>query len=147
MNIFDLKYDKEVKSKHVIFGQCALARNGLTTQSTVVLTLLTDYKELDGIGTAVVTYYYKENIDYINYVHVMNTNSLLLLPTKERSIVEYIQCEKWCDEGTLIEALKTYQFSPAFTGKDKLYEVADFFGLARKELDYWLKEAREDYEV
>ena len=136
------KFDRLLEYKYIIGQNCALARVGLTTQNAVHLDLFSDVNESDHLSNGRITYYYKENIDYEHYVTPMETNSNLLLPTKERALVEYIQNEKWCDEGTLIEALKTWLF--AFKDMDKLYEVADFFGLDRATLDYWIHEAETD---
>lgn len=44
----------------------------------------------------------------------------------------------------MIEAIKTYLEESK--DLELLYEVADFFSLDRKTLDYWLKEAKEDIE-
>lgn len=137
--------DRYVTKPSVICGQCALARNSLTTQNTVHLDLFTILPEIDGVGASIVTYIYRNPIDYDNYVAPMDTNENLLLPTKERAIVEYILVERWCDEGTLIEALKTYLEWEE--NREKLYEVADFYGLPRETLDYWIHEAETDEEV
>lgn len=116
----------------------------LTTQNAIVLDMLTEYEEADGISVSIAKYYYKPNIDYVHYVSPMYTNELILLPTPERAIVEYIFFEKWCDEGTLIEALKTYESKDWQCDLPLLYKVAEFFGLKREVIDYWIKEARED---
>lgn len=147
MAVFDLIFDKEVNTVSVICGLCALARNGLTTHDPTVLDLFTNYPELDGISASIVKYYYKSSVDTEHYVSPMDTNPLLLLPTPERAIVEYIQNEKWCDEGVLIEALKTYEFRDDICDLPLLYKVAEFFGLPKAELGYWIQEARDDEEV
>lgn len=140
-------YDSLVTNKSVAFGRCALARNGLTAQNYVVLGLMTKYQELDGIDLCVCKYYYNPSIDYEHFVKPMDTNPLILLPTPERALVEYIKNEKWCDEGTLIEALKTYDFRDDRRNYELLYKVAEFFDLPSDTLDYWIKEAKEDTEV
>jgi hypothetical protein len=73
------------------------------------------------------------------------SNPLLLKPTKERAIVEYLKNEKWCDEGLLIEALKNYL--EQFRNDEELYRVADFYGLERSTLDSWIQEAINDTEI
>lgn len=139
------KYDYLITERHVLCAACALSRNGLTSHSTQHLCLQTPYAEIDGTCVVYITYFYCKNIDYEYFVTPETTNPLILKPTKERAIVEYILNEKWCDEGILIEALKTYL--QWFRNDEELYCVADFFGLDRKTLDYWIKEALEDAEV
>ena len=88
---------------------------------------------------------HNENIDYEYKVHPSNTDQLILVPSKERALVEYIKNEKWCDEGILIEAMKTYLMW--FRNDTELKEVADHFGLDWNTIEYWIKEALEDEEV
>lgn len=148
MNQFDrCIYDKEIKTPHIICGQCAIARNGLTTQNYIHLDVYTTFRELDKLSLAVLTFHYKEKIDKEHYLRPMITNPNLLLPIPERAIVEYILDEELCDEGTLIEALKTYLGIPHRCSLELLYEVADFFGLQKDTLDDWILEAETDEEV
>lgn len=137
--------DKNVKKPSILCNSCALARNGLIAQTGIHLDLFSQLKDAEALDAGFVTYYYNENIDYDNYVTPMKTNSNLLLPTRERALVEYLLLEKWCDEGTLIEALKTYKLLEGVY--DRLYEVADFYKLPRETLDYWIHEAETDEEV
>ena len=139
------KYDKLIEKESVLCDFCALTRNGLTMQNPDFIVLWTNYAELDGTTTAAIKYLYNPNLDRVNYLTPSPTNANLLLPTKERAIVEYILCERWRDEGTLIEALKTYLWQ--FKDMDKLYEVADHFKLSREELNYWINEAYNDEEI
>lgn len=108
------------------------------------INLFTEIEDVDGIDFAVVVYRYKHNADTEHYLRKSPQNELLLIPTRERAIVEYIQGERYQDEGLLIEAIKTYLEESK--DLELLYEVADFFSLDRKTLDYWLKEAKEDIE-
>lgn len=147
MAIFNFIYDKEVSKTKVLCGICALSRNGLTTHNPTVLDMFTDIPELDGVSVTIAKYFYKSPIDTEHFVTPMETNPMLLLPTPERAIVEYIQNEKWCDEGVLIEALKTYEFRDDICSLSLLYEVAEFFGLSKDILDYWIIEASEDEEI
>ena len=138
-------FDSLIIEKRVICGPCALARAGLITYSTELLFLQTPFIEVDGVCTVYVTYYYYDNIDYEHWVYPSKSNPLLLQPTKERAIVDYIRNEKWCDEGILIEALKSYLMW--FRNDKELYEVADFFGVTREIIDYWINEALTDEET
>lgn len=137
--------DKEVKKPSVVCSQCALARNGLTTQNAVLLNLFTTYERLDGFDAGVVVYFYNPNIDYENYISAMPHNPYVLLPTKERAIAEYLKFEKWCDEGTLIEALDSYLFWSDYDVTE-LYKVCDFYGVKRDVIDYWLLEVQDGVE-
>lgn len=137
----------DLEYPHVICGQCAVARNGLTTQNYTHLDLFTEYEALDHLNLAIVMYYYNPSIDTEHWVKPMFTNPNLLLPSPERAIVEYMKNEKWCDEGTLIEALQGYEFREDICNLPLLYEVAEFFDVPKETMDYWLNEARTDEEV
>lgn len=139
------RFDHLITEKHVLCAACALSRNGLTTHSTEHLCLQTPYAEIDGVCVVYITYYYYQNIDYDHWLTPESSNPLILKPTKERAIVEYILNEKWCDEGILIEALKTYL--QWFRKDEELYAAADFFGLDRKILNDWMQEALTDTEI
>ena len=144
--LYDYVFDKYVKdNSYVVCGICALVRNGLVIFDKDHLDLFTQYPEIDGIDAYAVRYVYNPNIDYEYEVTPFFTNPLILLPSKERAIVEYVLCERYCDEGILIEALKSYLLW--FKNLPKLYEVADHFGLSREVLDYWIHEAETDEEV
>lgn len=137
-----LNYDSVVDEKRVLCGSCALGRVGLVMSNCIHLDLMTDYKDFDKFNLVYLTYYYYPNIDYTHWVHPSSDNKNILVPTKERALVEYIKNEKWCDEGILIEALKNYlEF---FRNDEELFKVADFFELDRDILHYWINEALED---
>lgn len=138
-------YDKLVSEQHVVCGPCALARAGLVMFNYAHIQMMTKYKELDALSISFATYYYYNDIDYEHWVYPSETNPLLLQPTKERAIVDYIRNEKWCDEGILIEALKSYLMW--FRNDEELYKVADFFNVSRDVIDYWINEALTDEEV
>lgn len=140
-----MEYDLLVDKKVVLCCTCALARAGLSTYNAAHLDMMTQIEELDHFSMVYATYYYYENIDYEHWVTPEKSNPLILKPTKERAIVEYILNEKWCDEGILIEALKTYLWG--FRNDKALYETAEFFGLDKKILDYWINEALTDTEA
>lgn len=138
-------YDDIVTDKRVLCGTSALNRAGLISASSNHLYLMTTWEEFDNLDLAYAHFVYYPKVDYKHWVSPSKSNPLILQPTKERAIVEYILNEKWCDEGLLIEALKSY--ISFFWNEKELYKVADFFGLKRDVLDYWIKEAKEDEEV
>lgn len=133
------------KKQYVLCGPCALARAGLSSYSNDLLFLQTEHKEIDGICTIYITYYYYENIDYTYCLTPGRNNPLILHPSKERAIIDYLRNEKWCDEGVLIEALKTYLLW--FRDDEKLYACANHFNVPKETIDFWIKEAMEDEEV
>lgn len=134
--------DREIKSPVVVCNICALARNGLTYESGKHLDLFTKYKELDNLCLSVINYYYNPNIDYINFVEPMETNPNILLPSPERAIIECIKFIKNMDESILIEALQNYKLW--HKNYDKLYNMADFYDVSKKELEYWINEAEDE---
>lgn len=144
MNMDDYRYDCLVESKHVLCFSCALARNGLIYFNATNLTMFTTYKEIDKVNAAVVTYYYNPDIDYEYEVRESPTNPLILIPSKERTLVECIKYLDCVDEGLLVEGLNGYL---DYFWDGKIYKVADHFGVKRETIDYWLQEAREDCEV
>lgn len=130
---------------YVMCGASALHYAGLALPNGKCIDLMTQEELLDNCSLSYVTYYYYENIDYEYKLHPSKENPLVLIPSKERALVEYIKNEKWCDEGTLIEAMKTYLMW--FRNDKELHEVADHFSLDWSTVEYWIKEAEEDYEV
>ena len=143
--IMGFKYDYLIEKKTVLCGPCALARNGLITYSTDILLLQSSYEELDFVNLVYMEYWYYTNIDYSFCVKPSEDNPLILVPTKERAIVDYLRNEKHCVEGILIEALKTYLLW--FKNLDELYRVCEHFDVSRDLIDYWIYEAEHDEEI
>lgn len=137
-------WDNEFTHSYVICNHCALVRNGLIYANAAHLDLFTKHKELDKISTLAFTYYYNPDIDYEFEVRPSKSNPLLLLPTAERAIAECIKYIDNVDEGLLIEALKSYLDN---FWNDRLYQICEHFGISRETIDWWLEEARNDYEV
>lgn len=138
-------FDKYYTERSVISGSCALARCGLTTCNAEHLDLQTTIEALDGMMLVPCNFHYCENIDYEYEVIESSTNPILLQPSKERALVECIKNPDWCDEGILIEALKSYLLW--FYDEEKLFRCAKHFGVEKSMVEFWLNEAREDYEV
>lgn len=63
---------------------------------------------------------------------------------KERAVVECIKHLDWIDEGLLIEGIQNYIRN--FWNEKLLYEAAAHFKLPEDELEYWLEEARNEYD-
>ena len=120
----------------------AANRVGLCYFNSWFLDLATDNYELDGIRFPMCRYIYYPDLDREHYLVPSASNPDLLIPTRERAIVDYIKLqENYGDEGILIESLQTY-LADYSIDLPKLYEVAAFLKLPREELDYWLNEAR-----
>lgn len=142
MNLDDVyPWDKEFKERYVICGVCALDRCGLTSGSGATLDLFTKYKELDGLDCVAFRWVYNPSVNYEDFLKPMETNPNLLLPSRERAIVESILFSHRVDEGVMLEAIWRYGWQ--VDSLARLYEVAERFGLPRGDLDYWIKEAEE----
>ena len=92
-----------------------------------------------------VKYYFNPYGKDTKYTNPRKTNRYLHEPTKERALVETIKFHDYFNEGILIEALQNYirnveDFS-------LLYEVAEYFGVSRDDVDYWINEAREESDM
>ena len=70
------------------------------------------------------------------------------LPTIEKAIIDTIVwLPENMNEGSLIEALQSYQQMCGDGGKQKLYEVADYYKVPHEFVDYWWKEAEEESDM
>lgn len=142
----DLMFDCIVTSKIVLCGCCALVRNGLISwDGGTHLDMYTEIKRLHKFNLVYAMYFYTPKIDYEYCVEPYFTNPLILMPTKERALIEYIRDEHICDEGILIEALKNYLLW--FYNEDLLHEAADHFKVSWDKVLFWLHEAETDEEV
>ncbi|MCD8020915.1 MAG: hypothetical protein LUF92_15485 [Clostridiales bacterium] len=131
----------------IITLNTAVARNGLTTFARSFLDLATDKTDLKDMHSLYCRYIYYPVLDREHFLEPEETNPALLLPTVERSLVDYIILqEEYGDEGILIESLQTYLYDYG-DRLSKLYEIADVLGLKKETLDYWLNEAREESDM
>lgn len=131
-----------VKEPVVVTGEHAFARCGLTTTFILNVQCETDIEYINGCGVCFVHYYCNKNAKNYCETHPSSVNPNILVPSKERAIVDYIMYRDNFDEGILIEGLMSYlNYNKDLT---KLYEVAKHLHLPKKELDYWLEEARNE---
>ena len=137
-----ISYDFALTKQAVCCGSTALARNGLVMFDVIHLNLQTKKSELDITSYAYFSLFYNPDIDYEYCVSKSAKNPLLLLPSKERAIVECIKHLDWIDEGLLIEGIQNYINN--FWNEKLLYEAASHFSLPEEELKYWLEEARNE---
>ena len=127
---------------YVIAGECALTRNGLTTGNPQYLNVFTKYKQFHNKDLGAARFIYNPKEDNVtDYVTPLPNNKNILLPTKERAIVESIIHIDGCDEGVLLEAINTYL--AYFGTKEELIPVANCFNLSIEQLEYWIQEAKE----
>ena len=126
----------------ILTGDCALNYLGYSVSGVYIPDVLTDIHELKDVRVAGrVNYCYTPNLDKEHYVTKLKGFDKVLLPTAERVFVECIKSDlEFIDEGYFCDALERYTHSSNFD-HDKLYEVADFFGVERSKVDYWLEEA------
>lgn len=141
----EYRFDKYYTESSVITGSCALTRCGLTSCNAEHLDLQTTIQSLDGLKFVPCNFFYCADIDYAYEVSESPTNPVLLQPSKERALVECIKHLDWCDEGILIEALKSYLLW--FRDDEKLYVCAEHFNVGRDTIDYWINEALTDEDV
>lgn len=137
-----ISYDFAIAKSAVCCSSTALARNGLIMFDAIHLDLQTGKAELDKTNYVYFSLFYNPNIDYEYCITKSPSNPLLLLPSKERALVECIKHLDWIDEGLLIEGLRNYLDN--FWNEKLLFEVAKHFNLPAEELEYWLNEARNE---
>lgn len=130
---------------YVLCGPAALCRVGLTSFLTDEVTAWTDCVGINGIHTGVSCFYFNPCIDYTSNVTPSPMHSNILEPTRERALAEYIWLREYFDEGILIEGLKNYIWL-SDNNLEELYRVAPKYRCTKNMIDYWIKEAREDYE-
>jgi hypothetical protein len=127
----------------ILTGPSALSKNGLIYFGKVSY-ISTWRKHSDNGSSLNRVYLYRPYHSDMSYTRTLSNGYITY--TRERAIVDYILNEKYCDEGLLIEALKSYD-EREDSDYEVLYEVADYFKLSREVLNYWIKEAREDFET
>lgn len=138
------KFDKYIEDPKIVCGSTSLARNALIYAGADNLNLQTSRQRYNGMNVGMFTLHYNPDIDWKYELKPSETNPLLLLPSKERAIVECIKHLDWVDEGLLVEALKNYLWRFYDADGEKLYKVAKYFDVPKETIDYWLDEARND---
>lgn len=131
--------------RHVVAGECALQRVGLTSQLSNQIQAWTLYTDISELKSPIVAWYFnpfaKKEFDTKPSIESPN----ILEPTQERALIEYIMFKDYFDEGILIEGLKSYMFQHQDI-VTPLYDEAIKFSVPKDIVDYWLQEAREDYD-
>ena len=139
------KYLEQLTDKdYVLAGTAALSYSGVSLCNVYMPQFYTKFKKYNGlcIGSTV-QYFYKEHIDFINYVTNLGFNSHIKVPTQERALIEVIKDDfNTIDEGTFLEALRLY-YIRCRKDLSKLKEVADFFKVEWSTVEYWIEESLE----
>lgn len=126
-------------------------RTGLASFYPGVVQQTTTVPELDNKRIGRITLYYVPDIT-MDRQHIreelISYFSALAIPTPERAIVDNIRHQDIFEEYFLVEALKSYmdKHGDNEDGLALLRQVADEYGQA-EQLEYWLEEARNDWEV
>lgn len=135
----------------VAVGGYALQKAGLTPFYPGVIQQTTKAPQYHRWNMPPVVMYYAPDIDgdsrHIAYT-VSSFFSKLAIPTPERAIVDNIRHQDIFEEYFLVEALKSYMAKHGDNeeGLALLRQVAEEYGQA-EQLEYWLEEARNDWEV
>ena len=124
----------------VLVGMSAFNRYGLLTTVLAQLECATNIKEVNGIETFVVRWFYTEDADNFEDTNPSRINANIRIPTVERAIVEYIKYLEYFYEGYLIEGLIDYL--NRFNNLKELYACAERYRVSKYTIDYWLEEAR-----
>lgn len=129
--------DKEI----VLTGDYALKYTGCSVTIATPPDVLTDVKELGGTCVhMLVNYHYTPFIEYDKYID-RYLIPMVKLPIRERVFVECIKSDlDYIDEGVFQDSLERYQHSHLFN-EPLLKEVAEFFEVDYKKVEYWLNES------
>lgn len=142
--VYDSIVGKEMEC--VVAGESALYRSGLTYSQSFTIDVWTDNKEIpNGIFAVYVKYFYNPMAKDFSYTVESPVSVNIHEPTQERAIVEAVKFRDNISEGVLIEAVQNYLWE--HTNLTILYEVADYFKVSRKDIDYWINEAREESDM
>lgn len=145
---FYRQYDAEIgkSGTYVCVGQCALWRAGLTTAIIDSLQVGTLFPEINGTGMWKCRYYLSPWAHMHFATRPSKACDSILEPTQERALIETMYLHENFDEGVLIESCKDYLYH--HDDLSALYDLAaeHFPSNHREILDYWLNEARNDYD-
>ena len=132
--------------KHILIGEQALYRCGLTTLILPVLQCSSGYLNSNGLSSPVVRWYF--NPMYNQYFDTNPSPACpnILEPSQERALMESMVYHDYFDEGILIEAIKTYGFQHD-NDWGKIYDLFKMKKFSTDIPDYWINEALNDYEV
>ena len=128
---------------YVLSGHSVFSYRGMSCSGSYMPFLYTENKMLDGVTfNPFVSYWYTDNQDVSNYVELLKGTNNIYLPTIERAIIEALRNDLRCTiEDYFYDDFSRYiEFDMDYK---KLCEVADFYGLSREKLDYYINEAKD----
>lgn len=132
---------------HILVGASAFAHVGLTTALSSVLQCSTLTTGIDGLRCPIVMWYFNPFANrFYEDTRPSHVNPLIKIPSQERAILEFILLMDKLEEGIFIEGMQTYAFQHN-NDYSKIYELAPKYYIRKELIDYWIKEAEEDYEV
>ena len=130
----------------VVVGESACVANGLTSAILEVIQLSSLDADIVHFRNFVCAWYYSPFADRTDHTRPDSNSPMVLIPTAERSLWEYIILKDNFDEGVLVESIKDYLWQHN-DDESKLLEEARYWGCGEEEVKYWVNEARNDYEV
>lgn len=141
------RYDKLVgdtlEEPAVLVGEQALYRCGLTTLMSSTLQCSTIIPTLRGYANFICQWYFNPLALRYEHTKPSDYHPMILEPTRERALIEYMLLKEYFNEGILIEGLKDYLYYEE-NPVEKLHEEATFWKSPLDIVDYWIKEAEED---
>lgn len=130
----------------ILIGPSALSRAGLTTLHNSILDCSTLYTGINGIFNPIAMWYFNPYAERYEHTKPSPVHPNILEPTQERALVEYMAYHDYFDEGVLIEGIKSY-LEQHDNNYQALLDEADYWHYHADIVEYWIKEAKEDYEV
>ncbi len=128
----------------VIVGKIALVVNAMSTGLPSNICVATKNEWLDGFDLFRLRYKYIEDLDIENFLFPINGNAKLFIPTAERAIVDALRYPDTLLEEYTLQAIVDY-CDMLHKNEDisMLYEVAEFYGISKSEMDSHIEDARD----
>lgn len=140
-------YVKNILTRQcVLVGESACIATGLSGDILEVIQLSSLDADIVRFRNFVCAWYFSPFADRTDHTRPDPSNHMVLIPTAERALWEYIILKDNFDEGVLVESLKDYMWQHN-DDESALLEEARYWGCGEDEVKYWVNEARNDYEV
>lgn len=129
-------------TKLVMCGTSAMCYNGMSIAGVYQPDILVENEELDGLRLAGhVNYYYVKDIDCTNYLTQLKEVQNILIPSRERAIVECIKYNlRFTNETYFCDSFERYLNGNLYNEK-MLKEVANHFKVPYSDIEYWISES------
>ncbi len=137
-------YNKLTPIPYVLYGELAFIELGVsvTFSSFPYLIVYSEIMKGDITIGRIVSYINDKDFSlaYCTKVEDKNLKTEVYMPTIERAFVDCIRLDMVCmDEGSFCDSLERYQNGGNFD-YNLLIEVANYFGITKNTIDYWLEE-------